>query len=298
RGELDPQRLLAEAGGRQPAPREPERHSGLLALRRGETCAVFRAGPHGPDYQLGHAHGDLLSFEVSHGAARIVTDTGTGAYDAGPVRARIRSTRAHNTLAVDEQEQLEAWGSFRVGRRGRARVLRWGSDAHCSWIWAAHDAYRRLPGRPVHHRLLAVADAWVLVLDAVLGAGRHRVASHVHLHPRLPSGTARVVPLGAACGRRAVPLYERFGETQEMAELFVEAGPELPWAGGWLIQLAPAGGEPAVLAFDGRTATARYGSREGPLRARWTPLDPADPCPFELRLCGPVPDSASEARLC
>ena len=70
RGEIDPRRLLAEAGGTQPPPRDPERHSGLLALRRGETFAVLRAGPHGPDYQLGHAHGDLLSFEMSRGAVR------------------------------------------------------------------------------------------------------------------------------------------------------------------------------------------------------------------------------------
>jgi hypothetical protein len=228
---------------------------------------VIRCGPHGPDHQLGHAHADLLSFDASRGAVRVVTDTGTGVYAAGPVRERLRSTAAHNTIALDGVELLEAWSSFRAGRRGRARCHARGEDARFVWLWASHDAYAHLVGAPRPHRLLAVSEEALLVLDAVLGTGRHRVASHLHLHPDLPEGTAHVEALGAQARAYRAPLHERFNETREMTELRVEAEAELPWAGGWWIELG-GGGRPAVeLRFERGALQAVIAGRG--LRVRW-----------------------------
>jgi uncharacterized heparinase superfamily protein len=244
-GEVDTDHLLAtcrDCVGTLPTPAHPARHGGIVALARGAVRAVMRAGAHGPDYLLGHAHADLLSFDLSVGSQRIVTDTGTGCYEAGPERQQLRSTAAHNTLQVDDQEQIEAWGSFRVGRRGRARVRGQGSDDAWTWVWASHDAFAWLPGRPVHQRLLAVSEQAVLVLDALTGTGRHRVASRLHLHPGVPDAETRARALGAEARPLRVPYYERFGETREMTRLEVEATAELPWVGGWLI---PTGGDPA-----------------------------------------------------
>jgi hypothetical protein len=206
--------------------------------------AVIRAGAHGPDFQLGHAHADLLSFEASVGARRLVTDTGTGVYDAGAARDRLRSTAAHNTVQLDGAELLEAWGSFRSGRRGRASVLGRGRAGPVAWLHAAHDAWSFLPGRPRHERLLAVAPSRIVVLDLVRGAGRHRLRSALHLHPEFPSSTARITPLGIPHGACLVhataPLHERFNQTREMAEVALEAEAVLPWVGGFVLDLADA----------------------------------------------------------
>jgi len=242
-GEIEVEPLLAACRasvGSLPTPADPARHGGIVALERGAVRAVVRAGPHGPDTLLGHAHADLLSFDLSVGTQRIVSDTGTGCYEAGPKRQQLRSTAAHNSLQVDGEEQLEAWASFRVGRRGRARVCGQGSDDIWSWIWASHDAFSWLSGRPVHQRLLAVSERAVLVLDALTGTGRHRVANRLHIHPACPDPGRRVVALGADPRLQRVPYYERFGETREMTRLDVETSAELPWVGGWLI---PVGGE-------------------------------------------------------
>jgi uncharacterized heparinase superfamily protein len=239
-GEVEVAPLLAacrDRVGRLPPPADPERHGGIVALGRGGVRAVMRAGPHGPDYLLGHAHADLLSFDLSVGARRVVTDTGTGCYAAGPERQQLRSTAAHNTLEVDGQEQIEAWASFRVGRRGRARVCAQGSDDVWSWVWASHDAFAWLSGRPVHQRLLAVCERAVLVLDALTGTGWHRVASRLHLHPAAGDAGSRVSALGAQAQLRRAPYYERFGETREMTRIEVAAAAELPWVGGWLIPI-------------------------------------------------------------
>jgi len=227
--------LLGEAAPRWPAPSHPERHGGLVPLHRGTWRAVVRGGPHGPDYLLGHAHADLLSFDLSAGSRRVVTDTGTPLYDPGPVRQYARSTAAHNTRQIDAQEQIEAWGSFRVGRRGKARVRARGGDAQWTWVWAEADSFARQPGHPVHHRLLAVSDSGVIAIDAVLGEGTHAIASRLHLHPDRPDTGCHVGALAAVPTCEEAPLHERFGETREMTCLTVAHTGPLPWVGGWWI---------------------------------------------------------------
>lgn len=272
-GEPAPRRLLAEAGpAKPPAPGTPERASGLVVLRAGPVHAVIRAGPHGPDFQLGHAHADLLSFEASVGARRLVTDTGTGVYDAGPVRDRLRSTAAHNTVQIDGAELLEAWGSFRAGRRGRAEVCGRGRAGPVEWVHAAHDAWSFLPGRPRHERLLAVSPARILVLDLVRGAGRHRLRSALHLHPDFPAQAVQWIPLGGRSERLAAPLHERFNETREMVELALGAEASLPWLGGYVLALA--GTERGwQVGIEEGVIVARAGSPQ--LELRWSPGGPA-----------------------
>jgi hypothetical protein len=238
-GEVDTAHLLAECRrvcGPLPAPTAPERHGGLVSLARGEFRAVQRAGPHGPDYMLGHAHADLLSFELSYGTRRVVSDTGTKLYDPGPERTWLRSTAAHNTVQVDDAEQIEAWGSFRVGRRGRARVRECGGNDVWSWIWASSNAFEWLPGHPRHDRLLAVSADAVLVLDTVTGSGGHKIASRLHLSPGQPDTGTQVVAMGATAVPYQNPYYERFGVSQQRNRLEVETTSELPWLGGWLIR--------------------------------------------------------------
>ncbi len=274
-GEPAPRRLLAEAGpATPPAAGVPERASGLVVLRAGPAHAVVRAGAHGPDHQLGHAHADLLSFEASLGPARIVSDTGTGTYDAGPLRDRLRSTAAHNTVQVDGAELLEAWGSFRSGRRGRARVRARGAAAGFEWLHAGHDGWCFLPGRPRHERLLALSADCLLVLDAVLGRGRHRLRSALHLHPDAPAGL-RVgwIPRGEFPHTGPVPLHERFNEVREMTEMAYEVEAELPWVGGFVLAWGQRPVEPSELAYHNGQVRARAGrveiewrieAREGP----------------------------------
>jgi uncharacterized heparinase superfamily protein len=269
-GEPPPRRLLAEAGACEPpAAGAPERASGLVVLRAGPAYAVIRAGAHGPDFQLGHAHADLLSFEASVGARRLVTDTGTGVYDAGPVRDRLRSTAAHNTVQLDGAELLEAWGSFRSGRRGRAHVVARGRAGAVEWVHAAHDAWSFLPGRPRHDRLLALSPERLLVLDLVRGGGRHRIRSAVHLHPDFPSSEGRVAALGSPLGEsRRVPLWERFNQSREMTEVAVETEAALPWAGGFVLGLAGPEGDWQMTGEAGQIVASAPGRG---LELRWRP---------------------------
>ena len=66
-GEVEVPRLLGacrDIAGALPTPVAPERHGGLVALRRGSIRAVMRAGPHGPDYMLGWSGATVGEFYV------------------------------------------------------------------------------------------------------------------------------------------------------------------------------------------------------------------------------------------
>jgi uncharacterized heparinase superfamily protein len=267
RGEVDVQCLLAQARALETpiAPRDAEHASGLVRLERGLLRCVVRAGPHGPDYQLGHAHADLLSFDASLGARRVVTDTGTGAYADGPLRRHLRSTAAHNTVQLDGEELLEAWSSFRSGRRGRARVVARGAQGRFAWLVATHDGYAWLAGAPRPQRLWLVADDELWVLDAVRGSGRHRIASRLHLHPDAAGAACAVTGFGGPVREAVAPLHEHFDRIREMRELRIEVEAPLPWLGGFRLRFG-AGGDASLPSFalDGRIARLR-----GPLAVDW-----------------------------
>jgi uncharacterized heparinase superfamily protein len=138
----------------------------------------------GPDYLLGHAHGDIFSFELSLRGQRVITDSGVHGYEADPMRDYCRSTRAHNTVEVEGEDQSEFWAAFRVARRGRPREVEWEATADGFRLGGWHDGYERLPGRPRHRRWITWHDRGLLMVrDAVTSSRSVKVCARVHLHP-------------------------------------------------------------------------------------------------------------------
>ena len=159
--------------------------SGYYVCRNGEDMIIIDCGSIGPDYQPGHAHCDTLSYELAINGRRVIVDSGVFDYEASSERAYARSTRAHNTVVVDGEEQSEIWGGFRVARR--AKPLR----AFCQkrvngsvMFEGAHDGYARLPGKPIHKRHISYdgQGSWV-IKDMLEGRGTHRMESYIHIHP-------------------------------------------------------------------------------------------------------------------
>ena len=194
----EPGRLTREAGLEPPAP-------GTFALpatgyygarTRDGHYVVCDAGPLGPDYQPGHGHADLLSFELSLRGVRVVVDSGVSTYEAGPLRDYCRSTRAHNTVAIERRDQAELWGAFRVGRRCRPRDVAWTADGGAFELSARHDGYRVLPGRPTHARTFRWRGGGVLEIEDRVDAARAvRCVARLHFHPDCRLGR----PAGGAC---------------------------------------------------------------------------------------------------
>lgn len=141
--------------------------SGYVRMARGNAVALLDMAALGPDYLLGHAHADTLSFELSVSGQRILVNSGTSCYGNSAERLRQRGTAAHNTVIVSGNDSSEVWGGFRVARRARpvSPEVRFTSDG--LFAQCAHDGYARLPGKPVHTRQWEMYDNSFVIHDSV-----------------------------------------------------------------------------------------------------------------------------------
>jgi uncharacterized heparinase superfamily protein len=161
---------------------------------------VIDGGSIGPDYLPGHAHADIFSYELSLHQCRWIVDTGVSTYEPGPKRRHERGTPAHNTVTVDETNQVECWGGFRVARRFSPSEVTYQRTEDGASFQGRFDGYASLLGDAISHNRRVSINARsrkIRVEDVVTGRGRHRIESRVHLHPsaNIQDGNADVIQL-------------------------------------------------------------------------------------------------------
>ena len=206
-GEVSTALLAAACGRIETTADRPElrpnlfSESGMVLLRdlegsAGEIWCRFDAGPHGFLSIAGHAHADALSIELRVGGIDVLADPGTYTYQGEPDwRRYFISTRGHNVLEVDGQEQSISEGAFlwthsAVSRLHATSGLSAGEVAVAE---ASHDGYMRLD-EPVTHRRKVELDRvarTVQITDWIEGEGRHNVHLRFHLGPSIDASLTR-----------------------------------------------------------------------------------------------------------
>ena len=176
-------------------PKTHLRESGYVRLQSGPAVLLTDVAPLGPDYLPGHAHADTLSFEFSLHGHRVFVNGGTSTYENGRQRQMERSTAQHNTVEVDGEDSSEVWGAFRVARRARVFDVTVDDCSMALEASAAHDGYRRLPGRVIHRRRWVLSNGGLLVEDRLAGSWTEASARF-----RLAPGLSVEVE-SATCGR-------------------------------------------------------------------------------------------------
>ncbi len=162
--------------------------SGFQRVAAGKTVVIADAGappPHGYD---GHAHAGTLSFELSHGAERIIVNC--GAHPAAPEwRAVQGATAAHSTLVVDDTNSsmlLPPVGHASGGLAliPKSVVVRREATEAGQWLDMRHNGYDEPFGLVHRRRLFLSADGNELVGEEILtGRGGNAFALRFHLHP-------------------------------------------------------------------------------------------------------------------
>jgi len=176
---------------------------GYYVMRGGwgasDPVLVFDCGPlgFGP---AGHGHADALSIQLHSAGYPYLVDSGTFSYNLDySWRNVFRSTRAHNTVAVDGQSQSVpqdrmAWDSVAQAKPHQWITTRWFDLAD-----GEHNGYGRLAD-PVTHRRVVVflkPDVWV-IWDDLRGRQHHTLELLFHARPDCrveadPGGVARLV---------------------------------------------------------------------------------------------------------
>ena len=141
-----------------------------------EVRVLADAGPLGYLSIAAHGHADALSFVLNIGDREILVDPGTYSYHTDPAwRRYFRSTRAHNTVGIDNQDQSVQAGNFMWTDHARARCIEFEAVGDQQHFVGEHYGYERLDD-PVVHRREIMFDARrqiIEVTDILRCMGEH-----------------------------------------------------------------------------------------------------------------------------
>ena len=155
--------------------RKDETQNNLFPVMKFEDLNLLLINsPFSPEYNTGHSHQDKLSILLYYKDKPVLVDTGNYSYKNNKYRHFSRSIRAHNTIKVDDYEQAETWGVFRVGYRGRVERSKLESGRIKSTF--KHKYYK-------HTRIIERYKYKLVLKDDIIAKGKHSFNQYFHFHP-------------------------------------------------------------------------------------------------------------------
>lgn len=157
--------------------------SGFSRINFTNYSAIINRGNPGPDFLLGHAHADALSFELSILKKKFIVNQGISTYENIKKRFDQKATDSHSTLKIDDVNSSEIWSSFRIARR--SKILQKQNNINDKYLLlsASHNGYKFLNGSPVHKREWIFKDNEIIINDIVEGLGKHLFNLCYFIHP-------------------------------------------------------------------------------------------------------------------
>lgn len=147
---------------------------GYRKISKSNFELLIDVGSIGPDYIPGHAHSDTFNFIVYHQSRPVLVDTGISTYEKNARRSLERSTSSHNTVMIDEVEQSEVWGGFRVARRAKISKL----EESETIIKGMHDGYQKI--NCSHERTFLFDQNPIQIIDKLKGGKKGTAFFHFH----------------------------------------------------------------------------------------------------------------------
>lgn len=146
--------------------------------------------PANPKSPSGHKHNSRLSFELFAYDKSFIIDPGAYIYTADKeMRNLFRSTRYHNTVVVDgeEQNRFNEDELFAMGLDAAVKVNKWLVIENYDFLDAEHNGYARLKNPVVHRRQIYFNKEkgyWV-IKDMLAGEGgdKHKFDLYFHFAP-------------------------------------------------------------------------------------------------------------------
>lgn len=182
-------------------PEAIERYGRLPSAPPSETAACFPVGGYvvsrqswerGAMYMAmragvginGHAHSDALGLVLYAGGKELVADSGMGLYEWNKERKYVVSTRAHNTVVVDGQDQHVRGLHWGTPPTAACKIWDFRSESRFDYVFASHYGYTRYEDPVIHSRkTLFVKNRYWLVVDLFEAKERHVYEQYFHLPP-------------------------------------------------------------------------------------------------------------------
>lgn len=143
-------------------------HGGIYLLHSSNSRAII----HCTDFTSRPSHADQLHVDLWIYGHNVAIDAGTYLYSGQPPwRNGLARTNVHNTVTVDNKDQMNMVSRFTWTNWSKGKVLK-----HDKHIWQGeHDSYK-----PITHKRTVMAlddDRW-LVIDKLISDKAHHFALH------------------------------------------------------------------------------------------------------------------------
>lgn len=142
------------------------KESGYRKIAKENYELILDIGSISARYIAGHTHSDIFNFELRVNGRAFIVDSGITTYEVSKRRDIERSTKAHNTVEVNNRNQIEVWGGFRVGNRASVFNI----IERDNYIEATHNGY----GDILHTRRWSFFEDRVVIEDR-LNRGTHAI---------------------------------------------------------------------------------------------------------------------------
>ena len=152
--------------------------SGYRMFKKNRFELFVDVGNVGPTYQPGHVHSDTFNFILYINENPIFVDTGVSTYEKNELRQKERSTTSHNTVQIEDIEQTQVWGGFRVAKR--AEVIELKED---NFLQATHNGYKFLGIE--HTRKFQIEGDVIRIEDEITNGNAYKLVAFFHLHPTI-----------------------------------------------------------------------------------------------------------------
>jgi uncharacterized heparinase superfamily protein len=158
--------------------------AGIYSLEAGDAMKIVtKFGPLGPGEQMGHAHADLFSFELSVNDRMVFVNSGTSTYYDQPFRDNERAGGAHNTVVVPGYVQCHHWSYFRVASRTQPTNVSFESSAEQGATLSGMVELLGNAPRPILMRKIKANLSGSFVITDAVAASYPSACSIFHLHP-------------------------------------------------------------------------------------------------------------------
>mgnify|MGYP002398849497 CR=1 FL=1 len=136
-------------------------------------CASFQDRP---------GQADILHVDLWWRGQNIALDAGTYSYNSPePWNNSLAHTAYHNTVTVDDEDQMDRVGKFLwfPWLKGNVHCMLRSLAGHLAYWEGGHDGYRRLSSPVDHHRgILQLGNESWLIMDRLSGSSVHRYRLH------------------------------------------------------------------------------------------------------------------------
>lgn len=144
------------------------KNAGFYVMRNGwdeySTYLLFNYSDISPRHCPGHGHADALSFELYSKGQTIMMDPGVYSYHDENYRYYFKSTKNHNTVIIDGEDQSEIVGSFRFGKIAEVKSLNWINDSERELVSAQHNGYKDI----THERSIEFNKKNLFIINDVI----------------------------------------------------------------------------------------------------------------------------------